>query len=50
MKLIKDEIKGIQFFYREDYSDLKTFKEVIGKNVYQKKNFKINKNEYWMRS
>lgn len=48
MKLIKGEIKDIQFFYREGYSDLKTFEEVLGRNVYQKTNFKIKENEYWM--
>jgi len=44
MKLIKGEIKDIQFFYREGYSDLKTFEEVLGRNVYQKTNFKIEEN------
>jgi FkbM family methyltransferase len=33
---------------REGYSDEKTFNEVIGKNVYQRKNFKILPGEKWM--
>ena len=33
---------------REGYSDEKTFKEVIGANVYQRKDFKIKKDEKWM--
>ena len=41
------EIKGIKFFYREGTSDIKTFEEVIGRNVYQKQGIKINKGEIW---
>lgn len=41
-------IKGIKFFYRENTSDLKTFEEVIGKNVYQKKGMAIEKGEHWI--
>ena len=48
MKLSKSEIEGIFFHYREGFSDLKTFEEVIGRNVYEKKHFKINKGEKWM--
>jgi len=48
MKLNRSEIKGIDFYYRDDYSDLKTFEEVIGRDTYQRKEFKINKNDYWM--
>lgn len=48
MKLNKSEIKGINFYYREDYSDLKTFNEVIDRDVYQKKDFKIESGEKWM--
>lgn len=33
---------------RDGYSDEKTFKEVIGQNVYQKKGFKILSGENWM--
>lgn len=48
MKILKDEIKGIQFYHREGFSDLKTFKEVIGNDTYQKKGMKINSGENWM--
>ncbi len=47
MKLIKSELKGIKFYYREGTSDLKTFEEVIGKNVYQKRGNKIMPGEFW---
>lgn len=47
MKLIRGEIKGIKFFYREGFSDLKTFEEVIGRDVYQKRKNKISKEEFW---
>lgn len=47
-KLRKKEIKGVKFYYREGFSDLKTFDEVIGRDVYQKKGFKINPGESWM--
>lgn len=46
--IIKEgEIKGIRFFYRTDNSDLKTFKEVLGQNTYERKNFKIESGEKW---
>ncbi len=48
MKILKGEIKGIKFLYRKGMSDLKTFEEVIGKDVYQKKGMKIQSNENWM--
>jgi FkbM family methyltransferase len=41
-------IKGINFFYRENTSDLKTFNEVIGNDVYQKKGMKIESGETWI--
>jgi FkbM family methyltransferase len=41
-------IKGIKFFYRDSTSDLKTFEEVIGKDVYQKKGMKIESGETWI--
>jgi len=41
-------LKGIKFLYRKGMSDLKTFEEVIGKDVYQKKGMKIQSNENWM--
>jgi FkbM family methyltransferase len=48
MKLKQSEINGIKFFYRDGFSDLKTFQEVIGNSVYLKKGMTINKNERWM--
>lgn len=47
MILKKSEINGIKFFYREGTSDLKTFEEVIGRDVYQKKGMKIEAGEVW---
>ena len=48
MKLNQSEINGIKFFYRDGFSDFKTFKEVIGNSVYLKKGMTINRNERWM--
>jgi len=41
-------INGIKFYHRENTSDLKTFEEVIGKDVYQKKGMKILAGEHWI--
>jgi len=46
MKLISH--KGIDFYYREDTSDLKTFNEVIVGNCYEKKGNKIQAGEHWI--
>ena len=48
MKLKQCSLKGIRFYYREGYSDLKTFEEVIGRNVYQSRGMKIEAGEHWM--
>jgi FkbM family methyltransferase len=48
MKLIKGEIKGIKFYHREGMSDLKTFEEVLGNEVYLKKTMTIENGETWM--
>jgi FkbM family methyltransferase len=48
MKLQQAEIKGIKFYHREGYSDLKTFNEVIGKETYLKKGMTIKAGEKWM--
>ena len=48
MKLSKGEINGIKFYYREGMSDLKTFEEVVGNQVYLKKGMTINTGETWM--
>lgn len=47
MKIKKGQIGGIKFYYREGTSDIKTFEEVIGRNVYEKRGNKINKGEFW---
>ncbi len=44
----KGEIKGIKFYYRENTSDFKTFEEVIGRDVYQKKGMTIKRGEHWI--
>lgn len=41
-------INGIEFLFRENTSDLKTFEEVIGRDVYRKKGMKILQNENWI--
>jgi len=48
MKLERGAINGIKFYYREGFSDLKTFEEVIRKDVYQKRGNKIQAGEHWM--
>lgn len=42
------EHNGIKFLYREKTSDLKTFEEVVIRDVYQKKNNKIKAGEHWI--
>jgi hypothetical protein len=48
MKILKSEINGIKFYHREGMSDLKTFNEVIGNEVYLKKGMTIKQGETWM--
>ena len=48
MKVNVSEIKGIKFYYRDGFSDLKTFNEVLGNEVYLKKGMTIQPNEKWM--
>ena len=48
MKILKSEINGIKFYHREGMSDLKTFNEVIGNEVYLKKGMTIKQDETWM--
>ena len=38
---------GIKCFYRENTSDIKTFEEVIERNVYRKKGMTIEAGEHW---
>jgi len=44
----QSEIKGIKFYHRENTSDLKTFEEVIGKDVYRKKGMTVERGEHWV--
>jgi FkbM family methyltransferase len=46
--MIQSEINGIKFYYRENTSDLKTFEEVIGRDVYRKKGMTIKSGENWI--
>lgn len=48
MKLERGELKGIKFWYRQGFSDLKTFEEVIGGGCYQKRGMTILPGERWM--
>jgi FkbM family methyltransferase len=48
MILKRSSINGIHFFYREGFSDLKTFEEVIGNKTYLKKGMTIEPGEDWM--
>lgn len=48
MTLKKSCIDGINFYYREGLSDLKTFEEVIGRKTYLKKEMTIESGEKWM--
>lgn len=47
MKLIQAEIGGVKFLHREHTSDFKTFEEVIGRDVYQKRGNEIKPGEFW---
>lgn len=48
MILKKSEVNGIGYYYREGFSDQKTFLEVIGNDTYQKKGMEIKAGEHWM--
>lgn len=48
MSELISEINGIKFCYREGTSDLKTFEEVIGRDVYRKKGMSIAPGEHWI--
>lgn len=48
MKLVQSELDGIKFFYRDGFSDLKTFEEVIERKTYLKKGMTIEEGESWM--
>lgn len=44
----QSEINGIKFYHRDGTSDLKTFEEVIRRDVYRKKGMTIQSNEHWI--
>lgn len=44
----QSEINSIKFYHRQNTSDLKTFEEVIGRDVYRKKNMTILSGEHWI--
>lgn len=48
MKLERGELKGIKFWHRPGFSDLKTFEEVIGRGCYQQRGMTILPGERWM--
>ena len=48
MRLERGSIAGIDFYHRPGYSDLKTFKEVLGRRVYQARGMTIEPGESWM--
>lgn len=48
MTILSGEIKGIRFLHRDGFSDLKTFNEVLGNEVYLKKGMTIMPGETWM--
>lgn len=47
-KIETNKHENIKFLTREGTSDKKTFEEVIVRNVYEKRDFKINKGEHWI--
>ena len=47
-RLRKKIHNNIKFIYRDKTSDIKTFEEVIVKDAYQKKDFKIKHGEHWL--
>jgi FkbM family methyltransferase len=48
VRLHEDSIGGIRFYYREGFSDLKTFEEVIRRKAYLKRGMTIQPGESWM--
>ena len=47
-RLRKKIHNNINFIYRDKTSDVKTFEEVIVKDAYQKRDFKIKHGEHWL--
>ena len=48
MKLEQGNLRGIKFWHRPGFSDLKTFEEVIGRTTYLQRGMKILPGERWM--
>lgn len=48
MRLKTGRINGLRFVHRLGTSDLKTFEEVIGRNVYEKRGNRIEAGESWV--
>ena len=48
MKLEQGELKGIKFWHRPGFSDLKTFQEVLGRGTYLQRGMRILPGERWM--
>ena len=48
MRLKQKQHKDIKFIVRDGTSDIKTFDEVIINNTYQRKEFQISPDEYWL--
>lgn len=42
------EKTGLKFYYRPNTSDIKTIKEVVERNCYEKTYFKIENREHWI--
>jgi FkbM family methyltransferase len=42
------EARGLKFMCRPETSDEKTFREVIEKKAYEKRDFQIEKDEFWL--
>ena len=48
MRIKKLNYDNINFFVRDGFSDEKTFNEVLVRNTYEKKYFKIKQGEHWI--
>jgi len=48
MRVLQTKHNGIKFQYREGTSDIKSFKEVVVRDVYQRRYFKIKEGDHWL--
>ena len=48
MKLERGNIRGLEFYHRPGFSDLKTFEEVLGRRTYEARGMTIAPGEHWM--